>query len=197
MNSHVPENARRIADLAFSGNGEPTSAREFPEAVELAGSVRHDSGLDGQASIRLITNGSLMRQSHVQEGLGRLASLGGEVWFKVDAGSSERFQRINGVQITPDSVIRNLRSCSALCTTWVQTCMFALDGKGPDESEIAAYIGLLEKVGIENLAGVHLYGLARPSMQLEACRLSNLPEDILYGIARRLNDQGLTVQVTP
>ena len=45
MRSQVPEDARRIVDVAFSGNGEPTSAREFPETVELAGRVLWDAGL--------------------------------------------------------------------------------------------------------------------------------------------------------
>src|ERR1035437_9407633 len=35
MVRRVPEEARHIEDIAFSGNGEPTSAREFPQAVDL------------------------------------------------------------------------------------------------------------------------------------------------------------------
>jgi len=44
---------------------------------------------------------------------------------------------------------------------------------------------------------VHLYGLARPSYQAEAERLSRLPEDWLEGVAQRVRQLGLTVYVSP
>ena len=197
MRLHVPEGARQIVDVAFSGNGEPTSAREFPQAIELVGRVLRETGLDRTVKIRLITNGSLLGRRVVQEGLRRLGELGGEAWFKVDAGTTEGYRRINNVELSPESVARNLRRCAKLCSTWVQTCIFALDGVNPTEEAVSAYFDVLRKAGIERLAGVHLYGLARPSMQPESGRLSNLPEIELEAIARRLREQGLTVQVSP
>ena len=197
MRLHVPEGARQIVDVAFSGNGEPTSAREFPQAIELVGRVLRETGLDRTVKIRLITNGSLLGRRVVQEGLRRLGELGGEAWFKVDAGTTEGYRRINNVALSPESVVRNLRRCAKLCSTWVQTCIFALDGVNPTEEAVSAYFDVLRKAGIERLAGVHLYGLARPSMQPESGRLSNLPEIELEAIARRLREQGLTVQVSP
>lgn len=197
MRSKVPEHARKIVDVAFSGNGEPTSAREFPDAIELAGRVLRETGLDGTAKIRLITNGSLLGRSRVQEGLRRLAALGGEAWFKVDAGTAAGYRRINGVNLSPESVVRNLRRCAQLCPTWVQTCMFALDGEAPAEGEVRAYLDVLGRVGVTSLAGVHLYGLARPSMQPEAGRLSSLPQGRLEEMAARIRALGLAVRVSP
>jgi wyosine [tRNA(Phe)-imidazoG37] synthetase (radical SAM superfamily) len=197
MRLHVPEGVRQIVDVAFSGNGEPTSAREFPQAIELVGRVLRETGLDRTVKIRLITNGSLLGRRQVQEGLRRLGELGGEAWFKVDAGTTEGYRRINNVELSPESVVRNLRRCAKLCSTWVQTCIFALDGMNPTEEAVSAYLDVLRKAGIERLAGVHLYGLARPSMQPESGRLSSLPEGELEAIARRLRELGLTVQVSP
>ena len=34
MSREVPAEVRHLMDIAFSGNGEPTSAAEFPEAVQ-------------------------------------------------------------------------------------------------------------------------------------------------------------------
>lgn len=197
MAARVPEGVRRIVDIAFSGNGEPTSAAVFPQAVELAGRALHAYGLEGHAKIRLITNGSLLGRSKVQEGVRQLGELGGEVWFKVDAGTQAGFRRINGADLVPEAVLRNLKRSASLCTTWVQTCLFALDGQSPSEEELTAYLSLLRQAGVGNLAGVHLYGLARPSMQAEAPRLSNLPSVRLEEIARRLRNAGLTVHVSP
>lgn len=197
MQSKVPQGARQIADVAFSGNGEPTSSRDFPDAIELVGRVLHETRLGGSVTIRLITNGSLIGRSRVQEGVRRLGELGGEVWFKVDAGTAEGYRRINNVELSPESVAHNLARCARLCRTWVQTCLFALDGEGPAEGEIDAYIEVLAKAGIGSLAGVHLYGLARPSLQPEAPRLSNLSQKRIEAIAGRLRAQGLSVKVSP
>lgn len=197
MREHIPEGSRQIADVAFSGNGEPTSAQEFPEAVELVGRVVRDVGLVGSAVIRVITNGSLLGSSRVQQGIRKLGGLKGEAWFKVDAGTAEGNRRINNAALLPAGVARNLRRCAELCPTWVQTCLFALDGGEPTEMEISAYLELLEKAGVEKLSGVHLYGLARPSLQPESARLSSLPEDRLDAIARRVRSLGLTVRVSP
>jgi wyosine [tRNA(Phe)-imidazoG37] synthetase (radical SAM superfamily) len=196
MRRHVPEDARRIVDIAFSGNGEPTSAREFPEAIELVGRVLHDAGLEGTVKIRVITNGSLLGRNSVLQGLRRLGELGGEVWFKVDAGSAEGYRRINGVEISPESVSRNLHHCAQLCPTWVQTCLFALDGASPGDEEVLAYLEVLARAGSASLSGVHLYGLARPSQQPEAERLSRLPQDRLEAIAERIRALGLAVRVS-
>jgi len=193
----VPEGARRIVDLAFSGNGEPTSAQAFPETIEIAARILRDAGLDGSVRIRLITNGSLIGRRRVQEALRRLGELGGEVWFKVDAGTTEGYRRINSVELSPESVVRNLRRCASLCPTWVQTCLFAMDGKGPSEEEVSAYLEVLKQAGAGMLAGVLLYGLARPSLQPEAGRLGNLSQNEMEAVAARLRLIGLTVRVSP
>lgn len=198
MLRHVPEGARVIRDIAFSGNGEPTSAEAFPEAVALVLRVRHAYGLAAEeVPVRLITNGSLMAQARVQDGVRRLGEAGGEVWFKVDAGTTEAVERINGVHLDPQTVARNLARCASLCRTWVQTCMFRWDGAASSEAEIDAYIDLLERAGIGHLQGVLLYGVARPSRQAETNRVSRLSEDELEAIADRLRAKGLTVRVSP
>ena len=79
----------------------------------------------------------------------------------------------------------------------MQTCLFAWDGVAPDDAQIDAYLACLEAAGIDALAGVLLYGVARPSMQPEASRVSALTEDQLAEIARRIKQKGLTVRVSP
>lgn len=198
MERFVPEGARVIRDIAFSGNGEPTSAELFPEAVALVLRLRDEFGLAPQAvPLRLITNGSLLAQARVQEGIRRLGEAGGEVWFKVDGGTAAAIERINGVRLEPAAIARNLARCAELCPTWVQTCMFRWDGELPGAEEIDAYLGVLEAAGIERLRGVLLYGLARPSMQPEAAYLSPLTPEEIEAIAGRMRKKGLTVRVSP
>lgn len=196
MAERVPEDLRVLSDVAFSGNGEPTSAPEFPQAVAIVARVLEAYGLADRVKLRLITNGSLVDRASVREGIARIGALGGEVWFKIDAGNAPAMARINGTRQTPQAVSRRLADCAALCETWGQSCFFSLDGAPPAERDVADYLALLEecKAGI---AGVYLYGLARPSCQVEAPRLGRLPAAWLEALADRMRSYGLTVKVSP
>lgn len=196
LEKNAPSEARRLVDVAFSGNGEPTSAAEFPAAVDLVGRVLRVRGLE--LPVRLITNGSLLHRPVVQHALQSLATfLGGEVWFKLDRADSAAIQRINGIAGTPEKAQRNLQTCASLVPTWVQTCWFALDGTAPDAAARQAYCQLLQPLAAQ-LKGVHLYGLARPSMQPEAPRLSALPARELQAFADEIQKTtGLRVLVSP
>lgn len=197
MARQVPVEARRLMDVAFSGNGEPTSAPEFPLAVERVGRVLERFGLAGHLPIRLITNGSLMHRPEVQEGIALLGCLGGEVWFKLDRAEPAAIAEINGVPMQCERVVRNLEICAGLAPTWVQTCWFALDGVTPPVSAREAYCALLKPLA-SRIAGIHLYGLARPSLQPAAPRLGRLTAEQLADFAREINEKtGITVQLAP
>lgn len=196
MQRHVSKTDRQLKDIAFSGNGEPTSAKEFPQVLVLVEKVLNDFDLLGKIKIRLITNGSLMDKQPILDSISYLARCNGEVWFKLDAGTKEGIARINDVNLSPQSHIKRLRSCAESCPTFIQTCMFALDGQPPEDSEIEAYLALIDQVK-EFIQGVHLYGIARPSMQAESKRLSRLPAEWLEKLAQRIRGLGLIVHVSP
>lgn len=196
MSRCVPAEARRLMDLAFSGNGEPTSAAEFAAVVELAANALVCYGLQDKVILRLITNGSLMGRSRVQEGVACLGRHGGEVWFKVDGVTPAALMRINSTRSSRDTLGHHLQKCAELCTTWVQTCVFTLDGQLPDERETDAYVNFLAGFA-GRIAGVLIYPLARPSLQPEANRLGQPPVSWINALATRLKESGLTVRVSP
>ena len=196
MLRQVDEPDRQLKDIAFSGNGEPTSAKEFPQILDLVANVLKDFNLLGKIKIRLITNGSLMDKSPVLATMQDLAKYNGEVWFKVDAGTKEGISLVNDVTLNPESHVQRLMSCAKLCPTFIQTCMFALDGAPPSEQDIQAYLALVEQVK-DVIQGVHLYGLARLSLQPESSRLSRLPTEWLEAMAQRIRELGITVYVSP
>ena len=199
MEKKVPPEARRINDIAISGNGEPTSSAQFAEVVDLIGKAIEDCGLKNKIKLVLITNGSLMHRTTVRKGLIKMKKLNGEVWFKLDSATTAGMRRINGIQRTPEKTLQDLHIAASLCPTWLQTCVFALDGKPPSAAERAAYLKFISdlkrnKVQVE---GVLLYSLARPSMQTEAPRLSALPKEWLDEFAHAIRISGLPVAVTP
>ena len=184
-------------DIAFSGNGEPTSAAEFPAAVEMVGRVLAELGLPAGLKLRLITNGSLLHWPAVQAGIAMLGALGGEVWFKLDRGTAAGMLAVNKTAMEPAKVLANLLLCAGLAPTWVQTCWFALDGTAPSDVSQSAYCDLLRPFA-GKLSGVHLYGLARPSLQPAASHLSALPADVYPPFARRIEKEtGIPVIVSP
>jgi len=200
MATRVPESSRRLNDIALSGNGEPTSAREFAEVIDVIGRVLADFELVGRIKLVLITNGSLVHQRGVQQGLAKMAALNGEVWFKLDRASAAGIRAVNSTRTSMDKLLQNLRIAAKLCPTWIQSCLFALDGSPPAEEELQAYLGCLANLKRDGvpLRGVLLYGVARQSYQPEAPRISSLTEAWLEAFAERIrNDAGFVVTVSP
>ncbi|MDP2027707.1 radical SAM protein [Sulfuriferula sp.] len=198
MATRVPEGARRLNDIAISGNGEPTSAREFADIVALIGQVMARFDLVGKIKLVLISNGSLLDKAYVQAGVRRMADLNGEVWFKLDSATRDGLQRINHSEISPARQFEYFKIAASLCPTWLQTCVFAFDGAAPSTVEQQAYLAMLAQVQAEQLPlqGVLLYGLARPSMQPEAAQLSALPAIWLETFAEQIRALGITVKVS-
>ena len=67
---------RRVNDVAFAGDGEPTACPQFPQAVEVVGRLRDKHGLDG-LKVHLLTNATLLDRPRVQRGLQALDAVGG------------------------------------------------------------------------------------------------------------------------
>ncbi|MDF1836279.1 MAG: radical SAM protein [Planctomycetota bacterium] len=194
MEQNAPPEARRLNDLAFSGNGEATTCPQFLEAVNVVADIM-DARSMSHVKLVLITNGSMLHKVNVQTALERMESSGGEVWFKIDGGTEADRLRINSLAIPDGRVKENLQQCASRIPTRIQTCMFARDGEEPSEGQVQAYLDLLQdqvEAGVP-IQDVMLYGLARPSAQLEASSLSTLPDEWLIAMAKRIQAIGLPV----
>jgi wyosine [tRNA(Phe)-imidazoG37] synthetase (radical SAM superfamily) len=197
MQRRVPPEARRLEDVAFSGNGEPTSSPRLVESIQIVGRVLAEFGLQGTARVRLITNGSLIRRRVVENGLRKLAELGGEVWFKLDRATAGGMQRVHSRRLDPARHLARLRRCAELCPTWIQTIVYAWDEVPPPEPELRAYLDALRAL-VEDavpVRGVLLYGPARSSGQPEAARISELPGSWMRAFARSIEATGLPVHL--
>ena len=195
----VPRALQTIKDIAISGNGEPTMAREFPRVIDLIALVLREYGLLPAVKCVLISNGSMARRPAVKNGLARLARISGEVWFKIDSATAAGMARINGTRGAADSILQRLEITAGLCPTWIQTCVFAYDSRPPSRAECAAYIDLLRAAGDRGipLKGVMLYGVARPSCQPEAKHIARLPEAWLRRFAVRIGEFVPEVRIAP
>ncbi|MDR3428488.1 MULTISPECIES: radical SAM protein [Silvimonas] len=198
MAQRVPPELQRLNDIAFSGNGEPTMSHEFGQALVIVEQQLQVFGLLGQIKVVLITNGSQLYKPEALAVLEHMGRINGEVWFKVDRAPQDGFALVNQVQLNRAAVLRHLVEASRRCATWLQTCMFELDGALPDDAEVEAYLAFLREAKAQagDLRGVLLYGLARPSMQPEADRLRAAPAEWMKTLAERIEAQGLVVKLS-
>lgn len=198
MADRVPAECRKLCDIAISGNGEPTSCRNFDAIVELIISMMSQFQLSDDVKLRLITNGSCLHKPNVQAGLKLMGENNGEVWVKVDSATKAGIERINGVSATPELLFKQIKAAANLCPTWIQTCMFAWDGTKPSAEEVSAYLEFIKQLQAEGvpIKGVLLYGLARPSLQPEAEHLSQLDEAWMQSMVQRIEESGSAVTLS-
>lgn len=199
MARHVPPETRKIKDFALSGNGEPTSAKEFDRIIELIGHIKQDFVLPVDLKTVLITNGSLIHRVNVQAGLQRMAALNGEIWFKFDRASTGERRRINNTTISLKRIQDNLMIAASLCSTWLQTCVFQIDGMPPADEEVSSYLVFIRQLLDRQIPiqGVLLYGLARPSLQPEASRLAAVEPAWFKDFEARIRALGVAVRPNP
>jgi wyosine [tRNA(Phe)-imidazoG37] synthetase (radical SAM superfamily) len=199
MESQVPEGSRRLNDIAYSGNGEPTSSPQFAEAITIGLDALKRFDLSPTVKPIVITNGSVIRNPGILDAISKLGAAGGETWFKLDRVTAAGIAEINSTAIDPDRQLENLRLTAGACSTWIQTCMLARDGEPPAESELNAYLDCLRKLVEDGtpLQGVLLYGLERQSHQPEASQISALPSEWLIQFGQQIEDCGLTARVHP
>ena len=196
MRQQVPPEVRVIQDIALSGNGEPTSAKEFEQVIELIGRVKKDFPLPDHLKLVLITNGSLLNRSHVQAGLKRMADMNGEIWFKLDNATRDGRLRINNTRMSLKQTQEHIRLAASLCPTWLQTCVFSVNGEPPEKRETRAYLQFVENLLHQDvpLKGVLVYGIARQSHQPEAKQLTRVDQIWFEQFCDNIRALGLTVK---
>jgi pyruvate-formate lyase-activating enzyme len=184
----VPPALQRVADIAFAGDGEPTSPREFPEAARLARDARDRHDLD--VPLRLLTNATLLDRDRVWEALPHFD----ELWCKLDAGTDRHFHFAGGTSMPFSRVLTNLVRVARVRPITVQSLFFAYDGAGLGGDEIDAWILRLREILTEGgqIQCVQVYTVARRPTDP---KVEPLPEQQLQAIAERVRELGLAAEV--
>ncbi len=143
--SSVPTSLRRLNDLAFSGDGEPTSHRNFDQVIAASAELKRRLGLDGVKMI-LLTNASLFHRPHVQRGLETLDANQGEIWAKLDAGSENYFRKVERTPIKLARILENITQAARERPLVIQSLFMRIDGESPDDAELTAYCQRLREI---------------------------------------------------
>jgi wyosine [tRNA(Phe)-imidazoG37] synthetase (radical SAM superfamily) len=202
----VPAELRRLNDVAFSGDGEPTTYRNFDEIIARVAEIkrRHEGGqglrAEGQGmsppsalgpqpsapiKLVLITNASMFHREAVKRGLEILDASNGEIWAKLEAGTEEYFQLIDRTKIPFRRILDNITQAARIRPLVIQSLFMNVHGDPPPDREIEAFLDRLEE--IQSAGGqlklVQVYTVAR---QPAESFVTPLPNETVDEIARRV-----------
>ncbi len=190
----VPPAYRRLNDIAFSGDGEPTAVPVFPEAARLAASIKTELGLH-EVKIVVITDACFLDRPPVAAALESLDAHQGEIWAKLDAGTEAYYKLVNRPSHPLQHVLDNILGAARIRPLVIQS-LFMRVHDAPPQSEIAAYVGrlrwLLDQGG--RLSLVQIYTVARRTAEPYVTALT---ADELERIASAVRPLGVPVECYP
>ena len=189
----TPPPLRRLNDIAFSGDGEPTLCTRLPIAIELVAKLLLSRRLS-DVKIVLITNATMLDCAAVQKSLALLAQHNGEIWAKLDAGSMEYYELIDRSQVSFHRVLRGLRHAAIAYGIVVQSMFLRYQGHGPTDQEIEAYLGRLHDILAAGgtIREVQVYTVARPPADRD---VEMLDDASLDSIAKKIRAAGIPAEV--
>ena len=192
----IPAALQRINDIAFSGDGEPTTFAKFPQACRLAAELKDKAGLT-DVKLIVITNATMFHRPIVREALAFLDQHNGEIWAKLDAGTTAYYELVDRTTIPFQRVLENLAWCCATRPTVIQSLFMRVHNAPPPAAEIAAYLERLQSLAAAGrIKLVQIYTVARTTTEAYATALT---QEELDGIAERVRTglPGVAVEVYP
>jgi wyosine [tRNA(Phe)-imidazoG37] synthetase (radical SAM superfamily) len=141
----TPLALRRLNDIAFSGDGEPTTQRNFDEVVAACAALKRRLGLDDVRMV-LITNASMFHRPRVREALQTLDANQGEIWAKLEAGTADYFRLIDRTPIPFRQIVDNIAEAARARPLVIQSLFLRFHGEGPPAEELEAYCQRLNEI---------------------------------------------------
>lgn len=160
--SATPAHLRRVNDIAFAGDGEPTTYRNFDEIVKSCAILKQSLGLHDVKMV-LVTNASMFHRPHVRRGLEFLDDNQGEIWAKLEAGTEEYFHLIDRTPIRFSQILENILHASQQRPLVIQSLFMRVKGLPPSHDELSAFCDRLNEIRADGgqLSMVQVYTVAR------------------------------------
>lgn len=151
----------QLKHVAISGEGEPTLSPQFRDAIEAVIHVRAKAR--EFFKVVVLTNSSNLDSPLVNEALDLLTKQD-EVWAKLDAGTEEHMQRVNGSTVPLKRILANILKLALRRPVIIQSLFASVNGIAPSAEEIFQYAQrLLElKEGGAQIPLVQIYSASRP-----------------------------------
>ena len=165
---------RGIRDIAFSGDGEPTTFPRFEDAVRIAALATQRFALES-AKLVLLTNAVYLTNPDVRAALAVLGENKGEIWAKLDAGTEEYFRLVNRPNVTLQTVLGNILDAARVRPVVIQSLWHRINGIVPTVEEIRSYCDRLNSLMASGglLKTIQLHTIARNPAEAFVSALSD------------------------
>ena len=189
----LPDQLLQMRHVALSGDGEPTLADHFTEALFEINHLRTRGDLPF-FKIVVVTNSTALDRPKVQEGL-TLLNREDQVWAKLDGGTQDYLNRLNGLTAPIEKILDNILRVGRRRPVVIQSLFPAINGAEPPADEIQQYAQRLKQLKKQRaqISLVQIYSATRP-MARTGC--SHLPLKSLSKIAHTVRQvTGLRAEV--
>jgi wyosine [tRNA(Phe)-imidazoG37] synthetase (radical SAM superfamily) len=187
--SSTPEKWRRLNDIAFSGDGEPTTCPVFAEAVQIAFDLRNEL-TPKETKLVLITDSACLDRPNVKKGLELFKKGAYSIWAKLDAGTEAYYKTVNRTAIPYARILKNITETSKWLPLTVQSLFLRVHGEPPNDGEISVYCDRLEEIlkSGGKILSLQLYTVARPTPEPWATPLKRVELDHIAELIKRRID---------
>jgi wyosine [tRNA(Phe)-imidazoG37] synthetase (radical SAM superfamily) len=182
----TPAQFHRLNDIAFSGDGEPTTYRNFDAIIAACADLKKRLGLDAVKMV-LITNASMFHRPHVQRGLALLDQNNGEIWAKLEAGSEEYFQLVDRTPIPFRQIVDNITAAAQIRPLVIQALFMRVHGQPPSAAELEAFCDRLNEITAAGgkLKLIQIYTVARRPAESFVAPLSDAEVDAIVSLVQQ------------
>jgi wyosine [tRNA(Phe)-imidazoG37] synthetase (radical SAM superfamily) len=183
---NTPPQLRRLNDIAFSGDGEPTTYRNFDEIIGACAEVKRRLRLDALKMV-LITNASMFHRPHVQRGLEILDQNNGEIWAKLEAGTEEYFKQVDRTPIPFHQILDNITAAAKIRALVIQALFMRVNGQPPSQHELETFCDRLNEITAAGgkLKLVQVYTVARRPAESFVAPLTDAEVDSIVDLVKQ------------
>ena len=184
--SAVPAELQRLNDIAFSGDGEPTTYRNFDEIIAACAELKRKHGLD-DVKLVLITNASMFHRPAVERGLAILDANQGEIWAKLEAGTEEYFKLVERTTIPFRQILDNITAAAQVRPLVIQALFMRIRGEPPTAHELEAFCDRLNEITAAGgaIKLVQIYTVARQPAESYVAPLTDAGVDAIVELVER------------
>lgn len=189
----LPAELLQLRHVALSGDGEPTLAPNFAEALQ---EVIHVRALGGFPffKIVLITNATALDRPQIQQSLKRLTQ-SDEIWVKLDGGTQGYLNAVDRPSVPLEKVLANILALGRRRPIVIQSLFPSINEEEPSAEEIGQFAQRLKELKARGaqISLVQIYSAARPMSHAEC---GHLPLKVLSHIAQVVRQEtGLKAEV--
>jgi wyosine [tRNA(Phe)-imidazoG37] synthetase (radical SAM superfamily) len=182
---------RRLNDIAFSGDGEPTTCPQFLEVVTAIADLKRRRGLD-DVKLVLITNASQFHKPMVAKALAILDANQGEIWAKLEAGTEAYYQQVDRSTVPFRRILDNITEAAKVRPLVIQALFLRMHGQPPSAEELEAFCDRLNEIVAAggHISLVQVYTVARTPTESWVTPLSDAEVDAIVALVRRRTGLG-------